>query len=406
MPAVKNPSSTVLFEWETGTKSEKTIHTVKLEIPPASMGIRRKKNTQRVVTTKGWAITHGLEDLDSLTASGLCYRPQDNQTAQAEGFDTRAYLSGIEFLNSAYISSGRLSSNRDMKNTINSSLYSKLLNQQVAPAGYYQQKITNPIAARAQLLTQLKNYSLASGNTIGNNNIININQTQTVSYTQPNVQTLQNTLQPMTYSANIPVSVRDDVITSLAQLTTSNVDATYNNLKNLSLTQVGLVQLVDQFDFYRQLFGLGSSTKSTILGVDPAAYSGATLDPFILLKALTSSNLSNTLSTNPMALQTLFLLQQNTGADDWIVTVTIYWQNMVFQGHFDTFNFTASKDTIGLWQWDFAFTVHNSWIMKDRNIIPMNKAFDPSITEERRGGSGNNSLRIQETFSTVEGVIV
>lgn len=399
MGAIRDPRVTIVFEWQTGTRDNEKTHTVKLEIPPNNIALKFSKNVQKIVTTKGWVLNHGLQNLAVVTASGQAYHPMVRENAIAEGFNPSVAMSGLEYLNSAYVASGRLSSNPDLINTISSKLLQSIPNVG-SDLSFFDQFFAT-INNRTEFLKLLSNQAVKIGTVDPDSQEVDFPEREVNSITQPNIESLRNTLSAGLFTVELTDTQFNQALNILNAMTQENVDISFRSFQELSTNVPNLSPIAIQFDqmlstFKNQNQGL-TFTKLDIVTrqpvtLDPSTATSLKRDPFILLKALSSARIVQQLKDQKLSLLDIFKPEEGT-ADDWIITIYMYWQDMVFRGHFEEFNMNQQAGYLGLWNWGFTFTAHDAWILKDNSIVPFTKAFDPGITQEESPGSAPDEYR-------------
>lgn len=375
MPAAKDPRITVCFEWDTGTIQKRKTHSVRLEIPPASIGIQLAKNIQKTVTTKGWVFNHGLENCAVITAQGKAYQPIN---ALEEGFNPKLGLSGLELLQAAYVASGRLSSSTELTNTLNSRLI-----QSVTAPGVPATPVDGTVATVAQNANSLSSLASTaqSNGVVADDGTITVNSSVSqTSYTQTDVNQLKETLTAETHNGEFSDSNKSAILNQLEGMTTLNVDTTYLALVTLGNTVSGMNSVINKFDFFKHKFSNGNN-KLNLVGFDPSIVDLLVRDPLILLRSVSASRLSNNLRSQRQA-AIKDAQSGSTGTTDWVITIYMYWQNMVFSGHFENFSLTQSASELNLWNWSFTYVAHRAYLLKQNNILPFDRAFDPDVTED------------------------
>lgn len=390
MPVVK-PQSSIVFQWSTGTRANEKIHSVSLQIPPSQISLKLSKNTQKQVTTQGWVINHGLDNLGIITASGQAYIPRNANFASKEGFNSNIKLSGLELLHSAYISSGKLSSDPELTSTISSSLLkstriSKTGNS--TPIQNYISKLSN----RVNILNTIKNKSIEIAN-IGLDNLLSFSDSEISYITQSSISSLKNMLGSDLHTLSITQATKNQIMSILNSLDITNVDFKFRELESLFSQNSNLQSLVSKFDYFLNLFK-NQNQGLNILGIDPSISTFLKRDPFVLLKSTAGKQIYNKLvNTTQQSLSKIISQQQNQLADDWIITIYLFWQDMIFVGNFENFDMTQQAQVLDLWNWSFTYTIHDGYLVKGNKIIPFMKAFDPSVTKQYSPGSRVDEYR-------------
>lgn len=387
MPSVPT-NSTFVFQWSTGTKGNEKIHSVALEIPPTQASLKFSKNVQKQVSTQGWVVTHGLPNLGVLTASGVSYQPYNEGVALSEGFNKRLGLSGLELLNSAYISSGRLSSSTELTTSINSTLARQV--------GSNLQNISVPttvstITQRVNQLNQISAKSQQIGQVQPDGTIV-YPETETSGFTQANIDSMKNTLTADVYGADLTPLEKQGALDKINGLTVLNVDFAYKDFENYSLTIPNLYLVNSKYDYLYNYFR-NQNQNLNIPGLDPSVATYLRRDPFAYLKSTSGSAILNQIVSVKPKLTDLLISQQNTQADDWVITVLLFWGEKVFLGHFEAFDMSQQASFLNLWNWSFTYVIQDAWLLKDDKIIPFTKAFDPSVTQQYAPGSRTDEYR-------------
>lgn len=408
MPAVKDPYVSVIFEWETGVKQDKKVHTVKLEIPPGQINMRMSKNVQKTVTTKGWVLNHGIDNLAIVSASGQAYQPRIREHALEEGFNPEIALSGLEFLQAAYVASGRLSSNPSLTTTINTDLYRQTLINPEPPAF---ERLIETVSNRTQILDSIRQKVSSVGIINVSTNEVSFPENETNNVTLEDVDQIRATLSADVYSLDISDAEKSQAWNLLNVLRNDNSDLIFLQFGELAVEQPSFQQLVDKFEVLlsrskNQNLGLNipipkasvnrnNAKPNTIEEkLDPSIFTYIKRDPFSVLKALAAIQIFNKLRSirSNTVLKGLLNVQESQ-ADDWVVTVYMYWQDMILLGHFEAFDMLQQANIIGLWNWSFTFVVHEGWLLKNNNIVPFTRAFDPNITNIEAPGSAVTEQR-------------
>lgn len=375
MPAASDPRSTVIFEWETGTIDNRKIHVVKLEIPPKTIRIARQKNVQKVITTKGHVHNHGLEGLPVINCTGQAYHPPN---AIDEGFNPNSAFAGLEYLNSAYVASGRLSSSPGLTSTIRSSF--AFAPPTVANANSLND-VLNTVIQRASTLSQIKQRISPFGELeeTGEFTFDPANIDRQLSNTE--ITSLKNmSLSEMERDPEINVTSKQQATTVINSLTTDNVVSVFAQLNQLAQSEPRLQNVYSKFEYYYNKFQ-NENSQIAITNLDPTVTTYMTRDPFVFLKADAATNISQSVSAVQEQARQIIRTQEGVGTKDWIITVVMYIQDKVFAGHFENFAMTESADIPGLINWEFTFVAHQSFILKGNNVIPFAQAFDTSLTQ-------------------------
>lgn len=375
MPAARDPRVTCTFEWDTGTIQKRKTHSVRLEIPPASIALQFSKTIAKTATTKGWNFNHGLENCAVITAQGKAYQPVN---ALAEGFNPKLGLSGLELLQAAYVASGRLSSSTELTNTLNSRLI-----QSVTAPPTLAVPVDGTVATVAQNASSMSSLATTaqSNGVVADDGTVTMNAaaSQTV-YTQTDVNQLKQTLSSETHNGELSDPNKNTILAQIDGMTTMNVDTTYLSLVALSSAVSGMDAILNKFDYFKHKFSNGNN-KLSLLGFDPGIVDLLVRDPLILLRSVSASRLSNNLRTQRQA-AVQDAQSGSTGTTDWVITIYMYWQNMVFSGHFENFSLNQSASEQGLWNWSFTYVAHRAYLLKQNNILPFDRAFDPEVTED------------------------
>lgn len=401
MPVNRDPHVAVILEWESGVKQEKKIHTVRLEIPPSQISLRMSKNVQKTVTTKGWVLNHGIDNLATISASGTAYQPRIREHALEEGFNPDIGIAGLEFLQAAYIASGRLSSNPDLTATVSSDLYKQTLEQQQVTT---KDGMLQTISQRVSILNKIRNKIIGLGLRTVSGFTTTVSNTSAVSEVVPNfleqntttqtdIDQIRASISAGVYGLDVSDGEKALAYNLLNVLRVDNAEIIFRNFSELSIEQPRFVPLVDKLEFLLSR-AKNQNLGISIPGLDPSVSTLLQRDPFAILKANAAQKINKNLKIQAAADPLLRgLVATQPEADDWVITVYMYWQDMVFSGHFESLDINQSAQVIGLWNWSFTYVVHDGWLLKNNNIVPFTKAFDPHITNIESPGSSPDSYR-------------
>lgn len=382
MPAAK---TVVVFEWETGTKDNRVVHSVPLEIPPKSLKISRQKNVQKMVTTKGHTLNHGLENLPVISASGVAYHPLN---ASDQGYNPNSAFAGLEYLNSAYVASGRISSDPSLVSTVKVPTNLSPLTQKTSAVSnsklFSLGGLIQTAQARVKTLQTMAQKVLPFGQLteIGEFVASTTDIVRTISTTHS--LSLKNiglsTLSGVTGLNQETTSTLSNLISAI---TPSNAEAVNTQVQQLAQTNTQLSNLASKFEYFYNKY-LNDNSSLSISNLDPTVGLRMLGDPYVFLKSTAGTAISNKLVVQQAATKDTIKASQSSGTSDWVVTILLYIQDMVFSGHFEQFNMAASAEVLGLWNWDFTFVAHQSFILKDNNVIPFDRAFDTTLTQQNQ----------------------
>lgn len=372
-----DPFIKVIFEWDTGDVDNRITHSVALSIPPSEINIRMNKNIQKTLTTKGFVFNHSQDELPTIAASGTAYQnPSEAQLSNAS-------LSGLEYLQAAYVSSGKSSTNPTLTKTIQSSA---TLGQSIKTTS---KSLSNfgPLSSIAQTLFQrsavLNQVSgLAKQIGIGTDSSGNLvfNNLPDSTITNSVVTNIKNSVTSYSKSLNTGAQLSIDQL--MKGLTTQNAEQVLVSLSSLSSTYNEVALIAQRFQFIKDSYLSSKDFSSFSPILDPTLIRALRRDPAIAVKALASQNLSRSFSNLNNSLNTV--KDKIASKTDYVILITMYWQDMVFRGHFRSFNFKQSANVIGMWTYDFVFIAQESWLLKTNNVIPIDRAFDKNITTQTR----------------------
>lgn len=368
-----DPYNKVIFEWQTSDSSgSKTLHSVSLEIPFQNISIRFTKNSQETLTTLGYVFNHSVDKLPVISLKGQAYKsPFDNGGV---GF------SGIEYLYSAYVSSGKNASSPSLKKTIGSSL-----NQSVLPSAQnVSRKISSTLTgaaasvfAKSTVVSNIKDIAVSLG-VVSASGTITPNPTNPISYTGTVVNNIRNSLS--SYSQTLSSNTASAVSGVVGGINTGNVDAVITELGNLSAVSSEVLSVYQRGLYIKDSFLNSKSRYNYSPRLDPTILRTLSRDQDILQKSIASQRIFSKYrqiqNTQNLVRDQIRKLEK----EDYVIIVTMYWQDMVFRGHFNSFNLSQSKDFPNLWDWDCMLTSQESWLLKNNAIVAMDKTFDTNIT--------------------------
>lgn len=374
MPAV-NGKNTMICEFETGVISDRRIHVIKMEIPPSTMKIGRQKNVQKLITTKGHSHNHALEALPVLTFAGQAYHPPN---AADEGFNPNSAWAGLEGLNSSYVASGRLSSSPDLVNTIKSNfLYAPPAVSNANVFSDFLQTVQERVGALAAIQRKLLPFGTmqSTGEFTFNTDFL----VRQLNITE--INSIKNlSLSELERDASIVAATKEQFRSAVANLNPDNASATYAQLNQLAQSEPKLNDSFSKFEYFYNKY-INENSQLAISGLDPTTTTYMTRDPFAMIKADAGKKIVTSLTTSQESIRRVIRGQENQGSQDWIITIVLYIKDMVFVGHWENFNISESAQNPNFYNWDAVFVAHQSFVLKNNNVIPFDRAFDTSLTQ-------------------------
>lgn len=370
-----DPYNKVIFEWQTSNDvGIKTLHTVSLEIPFQNISIRFAKNNQENLTTLGYVFNHSIDKLPVVSMKGQGYKsPIDD--------NGRVGMSGVEYLYSAYVSSGKNSNDPSLKKSISSGLTNSILSNAQNIASKIPSQLVGAAAsvfAKSEIISNVSSIARTLG-VVSANGTITPTPTVQPSYTNAVVNNLKNSLS--SYAQSLSNNTVTSVNNLINGLTTANVDAVVSELGNLANTSSEIASVHQRSLFIKDNFLNSRSRYNYSPRLDPTLLRTLTRDQDILLKNAASQRIMSKFNQIQNSQNNVRNTVRQLEREDWVIVVTMYWQNMVFRGHFNSFNLSQSKDFPNLWDWDCMLTAQESWLLKNNAVIALDKSFDTNITD-------------------------